>query len=285
MVSELISALLIAVVQGLTEWMPISSSGHLILAEKLLGYSGGLMFDVALHFGTLMAVFVYFGGDIVDIVRDLFLWRWNSENGRLGILIVIATIPAAIAGYLLRGIFEEVFHSLGVVALGFGVTGLFLLIASVKNSRPTLKRISGKLKKMIVRGEGFDNAGKFNYSNFSYGKALLMGIAQAFALFPGVSRSGATISSGLLLGLKEKSAMKFSFLMSIPIIFGANILVIGNKTLPPSLVWATMVSFVVGLLAMHVLYNWVLTSRRNLRWFGIYALLVAIALGIWVVLM
>ena len=85
--NELISALIIAVVQGLTEWMPISSSGHLILFEKLLDYSGGLMFDVALHFGTLMAVFVYFGGDIVDIVKDFTSLNWSSENGRLGLLI------------------------------------------------------------------------------------------------------------------------------------------------------------------------------------------------------
>jgi len=116
---------------------------------------------------------------------------------------------------------------------------------------------------------------------FGYGKAMLVGLSQIFALFPGISRSGSTIGTGLLLGLDEKRAVKFSFLMSIPVIFGANILAIGNSTLPPSLIWATLVSFFVGLLAIHLLYKFVLTSRKNLRWFAGYALLLAAGLGTW----
>jgi len=266
--NDLISALIIAVVQGLTEWMPISSSGHLIVFEKLLNYSGGLMFDVALHFGTLMAVFVYFGGDIVDIAKDLLSLKWNSENGRLGLLILIATLPAAAVGFLFRNIFLKAFDSLGVVALGFGITGLFLLIASF-SPRAKEKKLTGKI---IEVGE----------KRFGYFDGFLVGCAQVLALFPGISRSGATLSSGLLLGLDEKSAMKFSFLMSIPVTFGANILVIGNNTLPPNLVWATLVSFVVGLIVIHLLFNHVLTSRQNLKWFAIYALLLAGVLGIFV---
>ncbi|MFH1425183.1 MAG: undecaprenyl-diphosphate phosphatase [archaeon] len=257
-ISELVSSIIIAIVQGLTEWLPVSSSGHLVLFEKLLGYtSGGLMFDVALHFGTLMAVFVYFGGVIVDIIRDLLSGKWETENGRLGLLIVVATIPAAVVGYLLRAVFENAFISLGVVAMGFAVTGVFLIISSLKFKD---KRIAG---------------------HFGFGKALLVGVAQIFALFPGISRSGSTLGAGLLLGLKEKNAIKFSFLMSIPIIFGANVLAIGNQTLPPNLIWATLVSFFVGLGAIHLLYKKILTNRKNLRWFGGYALLLSIALGIW----
>ncbi len=286
--SELISALVIAIVQGLTEWIPVSSSGHLVLFERLLGYRGGMMFDVALHFGTLMAVFVYFGSDIVDIVKDLLSGKFGSENGRLGLLIVVATIPAVIVGFLLRNIFEEVFASLGIVALGFGITGLFLLIASFsrgvsdRRAHPPTQNSSGEL---LLEERGKKLGGRvmeIGEKRFSYLDGFLVGCAQVFALFPGISRSGATISSGLLLGLDEKSAMKFSFLMSIPIIFGANILVIGNNTLPSSLVWATLVSFVVGLLTIHILYKWVLTSRRNLKWFAIYALLLAAGLGIWI---
>jgi len=254
---NLISAILIAVVQGLTEWLPVSSSGHLVLIEKILGYSGGMMFDVALHFGTLMAVFVYFGGDIIDIVKDFLRGEWRSGNGRLGSLILVATLPAVVFGFLLRRSFESVFSSLGIVALGFGVTGLFLLIASIDIS---LKR------------------------KFGYVESLGVGFAQVLALFPGVSRSGSTISAGLLLGLKEKDAIKFSFLMSIPVIFGANVLVIGNRTLPSELIWASLASFVVGLIAIHLLYNWVLTSRKNLRWFGIYALGLALIVGIYLIL-
>lgn len=255
MVSELVASLIIAVIQGMTEWLPVSSSGHLVLFENLLGFSGGgLTFEVALHFGTLAAVFVYFGGDIVDILREVFSGRVKSGNGKLGLYILVATIPAALAGFLLQSAFESIFTSLWVTALGFAVTGVFLLIASVA---PVRKGTLG------------------------YGKSFLIGCAQILALFPGVSRSGATIGAGLLSGLTEKDALKFSFLMSIPIIFGANILVIGNNTLPPSMIWATLVSFVVGLITIHVLYGYVLTKRENLKWFALYTFLLAIGIVVW----
>lgn len=257
MVDDLLAALILAIVQGATEWFPVSSSGHIVLFEHILGFEGGLLFNVALHFGTLMAVFVYFGKDITDILRDFFSFRWKTGNGKLAWLLIVASIPAAILGFLLKDIFEAI-SSLGIVAFGFGITGLFLMIASMdfrKNER---------------------------LNNLGYGKAFLIGIAQALAIVPGISRSGATMSSGLLLGLKEKSAMKFAFLMSVPVIFGANIITIGNSTLPPSLFWATLLSFFVGLLSIHVVFKYVLVHRKNLRWFGAYALLLALVLGIWV---
>jgi len=284
--NELLSALIIAVVQGLTEWLPVSSSGHLVLFSRLLGFDGGMMFDVALHFGTLMAVFVYFGGDIVDIVKDLLSLKFGSENGRLGLLILVATLPAVFFGLLLRGIFEEVFGNLGIVALGFGITGLVLLIASFSEVKrdgahpPTLSSSGKKLSE--ERGKILSSRViEVGQKRFGYFDGFLVGCAQVLALFPGISRSGSTISSGLLLGLNEKNAMKFSFLMSIPVIFGANVLVIGNNTLTSSLVWATLISFVVGLITIHVLYKWVLTSRKNLKWFAIYALGLGAGLGIW----
>lgn len=252
--NELIVSLILAVIQGITEWFPISSSGHLVLAEKLLSYDAGIMFDVALHFGTLMAVFVYFGKDILDIIKELLKGNFKSENGKLGLLITVATIPAAIVGYFFKKYFELSFESLLITGIGFAITGLILFIGSIE------------LKKKRVGKE----------EKFGYGNAFLVGCAQALALFPGISRSGSTISSGLLLGLNEKNAMKFSFLMSIPVIFGANILEIGNEKLSPELFWATLVSFVVGLTAMHLLFKYVLSSRKNLRWFGIYALILGI---------
>jgi len=212
-----------------------------------------------------MAVFVYFGSDIVDIVKDLLSGKFGSDNGRLGLLILVGTIPATIVGFFLSNIFKEVFASLGIAALGFGITGLVLLIASF--SKEGNKKLGGRVIEVEEK-------------KFGYFDGFLVGCAQVFALFPGISRSGATISSGLLLGLDEKSAMKFSFLMSIPIIFGANVLVIGNNTLPSELIWASLVSFVVGLLTIHILYRWVLTSRKNLKWFAIYALLLAAVLGL-----
>ena len=251
---ELISAILIAIVQGLTEWIPVSSSGHLVVVERLLNYEGGLFFNVALHFGTLMAVFVYFGREITEILGAILKGRWKSDNSRLGFLILVATIPAAVVGFSFQNAFESAFQSLAITALGFGVTGLFLVISSFNVS--------------------------FGKKGFGWMKALGVGVAQIFALFPGVSRSGMTIGSGSLFGLKEKDAIKFSFLMSIPIIFGANIVAIGNESLPSELVWATLVSFAVGLGAIHVLYKYILTTRKNLRYFGAYALLLALVLGV-----
>ena len=251
---EFISAIIIAIVQGLTEWIPISSSGHLVLVENLLGFAGGLFFDVALHFGTLMAVVVYFGQEIVFILEDILNGRWKTRNARLFGLLVIASIPAAIVGFLFKKYFEVAFSSLGIVALGFGITGIVLLISGLGYGKK-----KGKLGKK---------------------EAFLIGCVQVISLFPGISRSGTTMSSGILLGLKEKEAVKFSFLMSIPIIFGANILSLGSSTLPPEFIWSTFVSFIVGLGTIHVLYKYVLVERKNLRWFGIYCLLLALVIGL-----
>jgi undecaprenyl-diphosphatase len=272
---DLISALIIAVIQGLTEWIPVSSSGHLVLAERILGYEGGLMFDVALHFGTLMAVFVYFGKDIVNIVEDWLKGRWDSDNSRLGLMLIIATIPAAIVGFLFRRVFEVAFSSLSVVALGFGVSGLFLLIASL-DFRKLGNKENGKFSSP-------QTSGKFGKKN-SLWKSFLIGCAQILSLFPGISRSGTTMSSGVMLGLDEKKAIRFSFLMAIPIVFGANIVSIGNQTLPSEMIWATLVSFFVGLIAIHVLFRYVLTSRKKFRWFGAYCLLLAAVVSLFLVL-
>ena len=250
--NELLASVIIAIVQGITEWLPVSSSGHLVITERILNYKGGMTFDVALHFGTLMAVFVYFGKDIIDIVRDLITGKFKTENGKLGVYIIIATIPAAVAGLLLKGIFEEVFQSLFITALGFAITGIFLLIASFPK------------KKTILDAK----------------KSLVIGLAQIASLTPGISRSGTTIGTGYLLGLEEKQAVKFSFLISIPIILGANILVIGNQSLPSELVWATLVSFIVGLITIHLLYGKILVKRENLKWFALYALLLAAIVGV-----
>jgi len=269
MVSDFLSALILAVIQGVTEWFPVSSSGHIVLFEGILGYQGGLQFNVAVHFGTLMAVFVYFGKEITDIFRDFLSARWNTEEGRLAWLIIVASVPAGILGFLARDFFESTFSDLRVVVFGFGITGLFLLISSIDTTSFRKRSSMSQEKHMSLKEMG-------------YGKAFLVGIAQALAIVPGISRSGATISSGLLFGLSEKAAMKFSFLMAIPIIFGANIFVIGNNTLSSDLIWATLVAFVVGLLAIHVVFKYVLTKRKNLRWFGFYCILLAIALGMWV---
>src|SRR3989344_1953272 len=101
--NEFIASVILAVIQGLSEWLPISSSGHLVLFSRILGYENSVAFDVALHFGTLMAVFVYFGRDIFNIIEDYLKGKWRSDNAKLGYLLIIATIPAAAIGYLFKG--------------------------------------------------------------------------------------------------------------------------------------------------------------------------------------
>lgn len=256
--NEFISAVIIAIVQGITEWLPVSSSGHIILAQKLLNYQASLTFDVALHFGTLMSVFVYFGKDITDIIQDLLKLKFHTQNAKLGIFLIITTIPAGLVGILFKDVFESTFKNLTIVALGFAITGLVLVITS----------LNFKIKE----------------NNLGIKHAIIIGFAQILSILPGVSRSGTTISTGILLGLKEKTALKFSFLMSIPVIFGASIITIGNQTLPKELIWATLVSFIIGILSLHIIYKYILTSRKNLRWFGIYALLLALIIGIFLFL-
>jgi undecaprenyl-diphosphatase len=254
--NEFIASIILAIVQGLTEWLPVSSSGHLVLFQKLLGVNVDLTFDVALHFGTLMAVFVYFGAEIMDILKDLISGKFKTENGKLGLFIILATIPAALAGYFFKELFEQAFSSLWVVAFGFAITGVFLLIVSF-----------AKVKASKLNGK----------------KALTVGLAQVFSILPGVSRSGTTIGTGILSGLDEKSAIKFSFLMSIPIIFGANVLTVGANKLPQSLIWATLVSFVIALGAIHLLYGKILAMKKNMKWFGAYTLILAVLIILYLV--
>jgi len=257
MVDGLLNALILAIVQGITEWFPVSSSGHLVLLEKILRYKGGLTFEVALHFGTLMAVFVYFGKDILDILEELLKGNFKSQNGKLGLMLIVASIPGALLGFFAKSYFDAVLSDFRILAWGFALTGVFLLIAS----------LPGKVKK-----KGLDLKNSF-----------LIGIFQAFALVPGISRSGSTISSGIMLGLSEKESMKFSFLLSIPIVFGANLVSFGNASLPPSLIWATLVSFVVGLATIHLIFNYILTNKKNFAWFGLYCIILAIGIGIYLV--
>mgnify|MGYP001559463140 CR=1 FL=1 len=256
MISEFVKSLILAIIQGATEWLPISSSGHLVLFEKILGFKGGgIEFDVALHFGTLMAVFVYFGKDIVDIIENLLKGKWKSEKGKLGLMVLVATIPSAVIGLLFRKIFESAFSSLAIVAVGFAITAIVLFIGSLEFK-------NNKNRK------------------FGYGKALLIGCSQVIALFPGISRSGTTISAGLLTGLREKDAIKFSFLMSIPAILGANLIELGRGNIPPEMFIPTLISFIIGLITIHLLMGYVLTKKKNLRWFGVYALSLSIVMEI-----
>jgi len=250
--NEIVAAMILAVVQGITEWLPVSSSAHLVIVSHLIGFDTTLLFTLALHFGTLMAVFVYFGKDITDILRDLLSGKFKTSSGKLGVSLIIAAIPIGIAGFFLHDIINATFANLPLLMFGLFITSLILLIGSF-DFRRRVSRITPLY-------------------------ALLIGLAQIASLFRGISRSGSTIAAGLLLGLSEKEVVKFSFLLSIPVVLSATLYELGNQTLPPSYLWASLVSFLVGLLAIHISFKYILASRKNLRWIALYVFVVALSL-------
>jgi len=198
------SAIFLGVLQGLTEFLPISSSGHLVLAEFFLGIKeAGLAFDVALHLGTLLGVCIYFRRDlylmIIALLRPHVLGAEATRQHLLAFYICLGTIPAVIAGLLLKDAVETSLRSPAVIAGTLAGVGLLLLAA--------------------------DKMGKHLRDMASIGlmDAVLIGVFQVFALVPGVSRSGITMIAGLMRGLNRMAAARFSFLLSIPVIFGAGI--------------------------------------------------------------
>ncbi|HSX23883.1 MAG TPA: undecaprenyl-diphosphatase UppP [Candidatus Saccharimonadales bacterium] len=195
---SIIQAIILGLIQGLTEFLPISSSGHLILAHHALGvFETGLSFDVALHFGTLVALIAYFWKDLWVYAAALFK---KSEHTKLAYLLIAATIPAAIIGFLLESKAESQFRSVRLVGVTMLLFGAVMLLAEHYYQR----------RQKHTQLDGIKTS-----------QALTMGFAQAIAVVPGVSRSGSTITAGLFTGLDRLAATRFSFLLGIPITAGA----------------------------------------------------------------
>ena len=199
---SLLQAILLGLVQGATEFIPVSSSGHLVLVPWLLGWPApGVAYDVLAHLGTLVAVVLYLRREIGALLRggweSLHTFRIQTTEARLFWLLILSAIPGGLMGYLWSDFFEHLFGSPQLVSLLLIVTGLVLFFSE------RLGRRSMTLEKM------------------SPAQALVIGLAQGCAIAPGLSRSGATIAAGILCGFERKEAARFSFLMSIPIIAGA----------------------------------------------------------------
>ncbi len=203
---DLIYSIIFGVVQGITEFLPVSSTGHLVILHELwpMDLSSDLGFDVVLHGGTLLALVIYFRQEIFQYLKGFLrsFKRFDARNDieqKLSWLIIIGTIPAALIGYFTESYVEDAFRSIWVIIIALIIGGLLFII---------IEKISRKEKDL----------GKINGLT-----ALFIGLAQAIALIPGVSRSGITIIAGLGAGLKRETAAKFAFLLSIPIIFGAGL--------------------------------------------------------------
>jgi len=250
---SIIQAIILGVVQGLTEFIPVSSSGHLLLTERILGVSnGGLTFDVALHIGTLLSLMVFFHEDIRLLARGL---ANKNEYSQLSRLIILATIPAVIAGILLENTVESTFRSVRLVAINLMIVAVLMLLAE--------KVAKQKNKKTSLR-------------NTTTKQALAIGAAQAIALVPGVSRSGITITTGLFAGLDRIAATRFAFLLALPITLGAIIKVCitsGSVQISQEadlFAVGILTSFISGLFAIKFLLGFL--SKHSLAVFAYYRL-------------
>jgi len=246
------ATLILAVVQGLTEFLPVSSSGHLVLMEEAMSVGdAGLLMPIALHLGTLIAVLIVYRRDVVQVVGGLV-----SGSPREALLLVAATLPAVAVGFGLRDFFADQFQSGRSAAWGLLVTGVVLILADGARRKTARAGGSGRTEITLV-------------------DALLIGTAQAVAIFPGVSRSGSTIAVAMLRGIEPLQAARFSFLMSIPAILGAAVLEGGAlvERAPESgvlllLVWGLAVAALVGWAALRVLIAFL--NRGAFVWFAAY---------------
>lgn len=253
-------AVILGLIQGITEFLPISSSGHLVLAPVFFGEEDqGVAFDLAVHIGTLLAVILYFRSDVITLLKDgtaSIIQRQHVGQSRLAWAVVLGTIPAGLAGLALLGIIDTFLRSAEVLMITTLVFGLLLGFAdfTAKQTR-TIQDIKAK-------------------------DVLIIGLFQALALIPGTSRSGATITAGLLLGLTREAASRFSFLLAIPIIILASsvkILEVANDA-QANIDWMAfgiggLTSFITAMLAIHFFLKWL--NRFGMWPYVIYRIILA----------
>lgn len=256
-----IDAILLGIIQGLTEFLPVSSSGHLELGKVILGDNSlpeeSLLFTVALHFATALSTLVVFRKEVMEILRGLFQFKWN-EQMEFSMKIIVSMIPAALIGFLFEEQLEAFFGG-NIQFVGFMLIVTAILLYLADKAKDTSKKVS------------FPNA-------------LIIGIAQAIAMLPGISRSGATISTSVLLGIDKTRSARFSFLMVVPLIFGkiAKDILSGDLNLESGQLGLMGVGFIAAFVSGMLACTWMIKLVRNskLSYFSIYCLVVGlIAIG------
>ncbi len=262
---DLLDAILLGIIQGLTEFLPVSSSGHLELGKALLGDTSmpedSLLFTVVVHFATALSTIVIFRKDILSIFKGLARFQWNEET-QFSIKIILSMIPAVLVGLFFESELESFFGG------DIRFVGFMLLITAVL---------------LFLADKARDTDTKVNYFH-----AILVGIAQAIAMLPGISRSGATISASVLLGVDKARAARFSFLMVVPLILGkiARDFLGGELKFQAENTYVLGAGFLAAFLAGLVACSWMIRLVKNskLTYFAIYCLLVgliAIAFSYW----
>lgn len=263
---DIVQAIILGIIQGLTEFLPVSSSGHLVIAQELLGIqnTSNLVFETVVHAATVLSTITILWKEIIRLISRFFKFEWNPETQYI-CKILVSMIPVMIVGLFFKDVVEELFGG------GLVFVGSMLLITAVLLSLTHF--IKYKERK-----------------NIGFGSAFVMGIAQAIAVLPGISRSGATISTGLIMGLKKEEVAKFSFLMVLIPILGETFLgIIGGDfsasmsgISTPVLLTGFLSAYLSGLFACKFMIEMV--KRVDLIWFALYCLLaglIAIIGGLW----
>ena len=258
---DIFKTFVLGAVQGLTEFIPVSSSGHLELTQQIIGGRGAdfHMFLELINLGTFLALLIFFRKKIYQILVDIF----ENHNWKLARNIIITSIPAGALGMVFAKLIEKAsfFSSMVTIALAIGLVGIIMIFIE---KIPTMEKIKGGGEKLTA------------------GKALMIGIAQTLALIPGASRSGTTIIAGRIAGLDSKEAAEYSFLVSIPITLGICLKTVLSKSSLAyfgenwqMLLFSNLVAFVFGLWAVNFVMNFV-KRKDSLKYFGIYRLVISI---------
>ena len=246
-----IQGIILGIIQGLSEFLPISSSGHLLLTQNIFGIEGELMaFDIFLHLGTLIPVLVVFRDDIISLIKNPFQ--------KMTFLLIIATLPAVAVTIFFGDFIDMLFAGGPYLAIGFIITGILLTISDKKKD------------------------GRKSEKNITYSDALIVGCVQAIAIMPGISRSGSTITGSIFRGFDKKTAASFSFLMSIPAILGATALQIlkffkGELNLDNFYVVPAIAGFFAAMISGYIAIRFMLEliRKKKLRYFSVYVYILA----------
>ena len=256
--TEVVEAIILGAVQGLTELLPVSSSAHLyLLSEFFFKWTISDSFDIALHFGTLLAICIFFFKDWINLIKGGFnkvFKKEDSTEGRIFWYIVAATIPAGIIGLIFEHYLEGYLKQPLIVATALIVMGILLYVVDKKSKS------------------------EVSYENMTFKQAFLIGISQVLAFIPGVSRSGATITVGRALKVDRESVAKYTFLLSTPIVFAATILKIFDFQFSVAFFAGVLTSFLVGLVVIKFLMEFI--KKRSFKVFAIYRVLLGIVVYI-----
>lgn len=247
-------SIILGIVQGFTELLPISSSAHLYLIPWIFKWEITEAFDVALHFGTFLTIIIFFFKDWMNLIKSGFnnLRKKKTIDGNIFWYLVIATIPGAIIGFILDYYLENFFKNPIIIAAALTIMGIVMYIID-------------KFAKS-----------KIEYKKINLKQVLLIGISQALAFIPGVSRSGITITTGRALGIKRESAAKLSFMLSAPIVFAATIYKIKNFEFNLSFVMGVLFSFIIGMIVIKFLLEYL--KKGNLKIFAIYRVIIGLVI-------